>query len=79
MGRTKKTTAESQTTPVGPEAATIRIVVQCSPTWAKWLKKGAKFCKTDVSKLLDISVTDYLEAKGFPEKAPDRVPEAEED
>ena len=33
---------------------------------------GHKFCRTDVAKLIDSAVVDYLKTRGFKQEAPDR-------
>jgi hypothetical protein len=51
-----------------------RIAVQASEPWVDWVERGAKFCRTDVSKLIDAALADYLAARGFPDKPPERMP-----
>jgi hypothetical protein len=63
----KKATAKK---PVGakPTALTIRG----SLDWRDWLERGADHCRTDVAKLVDASVIEYLRARGFEETPPRR-------
>jgi hypothetical protein len=68
MGRPKKT-RKGESPPV-----IRRIAIQGSAEWTEWLDRGAKFCRTDTSKLIDIAVARYLKEQGFPDPAPDRVP-----
>lgn len=42
--------------------------------WAEWLERAAKFCRTDVAKLIDASVADYVKERGFSEAPPERIP-----
>ncbi len=51
-----------------PTAVTIRG----SKEWRDWLERGAEHCLTDVAKLVDISVSQYLKAQGFEEPRPKR-------
>ncbi len=54
----------------GPKTLGVRT----SAEWAEWIEKGAKFCRTDVAKLIDVAVADYLKARGFTEPPPERIP-----
>jgi hypothetical protein len=56
------------------QKANKRIVVQAMDEWIAWVERGAEFCRTDVSKLVDSALIDYLRARGFEEKPPKRVP-----
>jgi hypothetical protein len=51
-----------------------RLVVQASDPWIAWVEEGADYCRTDVSKLVDVALVFYLKAQGFTEPAPRRVP-----
>lgn len=51
-----------------PTALTIKGVRE----WRAWVDEGATFCRTDVAKLVDAALVDYLKAKGFKKEAPDR-------
>ena len=55
-----------------PEPIT-RISVQATLDWAAWIDRAAGFCRTDVSKLVDAAVVDYLKARGFEEPPPPRT------
>jgi hypothetical protein len=50
------------------------ISARCSSEWADWLERGAKYCRTDVAKLIDTAVVKYLRAEGFDDPPPERVP-----
>ena len=54
----------------GPRVIGIRTTAE----WAAWLERVAKYCRTDVAKLVDAAVADYAKAKGFSEAPPERVP-----
>jgi hypothetical protein len=51
-----------------PTALTIRG----NPDWRKWVERGADHCRTDVAKLVDAALIDYLKARGFQENPPKR-------
>jgi hypothetical protein len=51
-----------------------RIVIQGSVQWCDYVEKGARHCRTDVSKLFDVAVRDYLRSQGFDKNPPERVP-----
>lgn len=54
-----------------------RIVVQACEAWIQYVERGAKHCRTDVSKLIDAAVAKYLREQDppFAEAPPDRVPD----
>jgi hypothetical protein len=58
---------------VGPKP-TKTVSVRATLEWAEWLEEGARFCRTDLAKLLDVAAVDYLKAKGFTKPAPERMP-----
>ena len=51
-----------------PTAITIRGTRE----WREWLERGAEHCLTDVAKLVDVAVSQYLKAQGFDEPRPKR-------
>lgn len=51
-----------------PTALTIKGTLD----WRAWVERGAVHCRTDVAKLVDAALVDYLKAKGFEESAPPR-------
>jgi hypothetical protein len=65
MGRKKRSEADS------PRRVTA-FAIKGSMPWRAWVEKGARHCRTDVSKLIDAALIDYLKAKGFEEPAPER-------
>jgi hypothetical protein len=67
VGRPKKSIGKKV---AGPKTVGVRA----SAEWAEWLERAAKHCRTDVAKLIDNSVVDYVKARGFDEPPPDRVP-----
>lgn len=68
VGRKKRQVKKSE--PLPPRT----IGVRATGEWAAWIEKGARFCRTDVAKLVDAAVADYLKAKGFGEPPPERIP-----
>lgn len=58
----------------GPPPASRRLSVQASEEWIAAVEEGAEFLRTDVSKLVDMALTSYLRAQGFPKTLPKRVP-----
>ncbi len=56
--------------PRGPKTIGVRV----TPEWADWIERAAKFCRTDVAKLIDNAVADYVRGRGFSEPPPERVP-----
>jgi hypothetical protein len=50
----------------------VALTVKGTPEWKEWIEAGAKFCLTDVSKLVDIAVTRYLRDQGFDVPRPER-------
>lgn len=48
------------------------LAVKGSPEWTEWVRRGAKFCRTDVSKLVDAALVSYLKGRGFDEPPPER-------
>jgi T5orf172 domain len=50
----------------------IAVTLRGSQEWKTWIEAGAKFCRTDVAKLIDSAVVDYLRARGFTQEAPER-------
>ncbi len=54
------------------ERPAIAVTLRGSGEWKSWLEAGARFCRTDVAKLIDAALVDYLRARGFKKEAPDR-------
>jgi hypothetical protein len=50
------------------------IGVRATGEWAAWLERAARFCRTDVAKLIDAAVADYVKGRGFDEPPPERIP-----
>jgi hypothetical protein len=50
----------------------IAVTIRGSEEWKAWVEAGAKFCRTDVTKLFDVAVVEYLKARGFDSEAPER-------
>lgn len=48
------------------------ITVRGSKPWRAWVSRGAKFCRTDTTKLIDSALVAYLRSQGFTEDPPER-------
>jgi hypothetical protein len=57
---------------IPPRSKLAGITIQCSRAWKEWIVRGAKYCRTDVSKLVDMALVEYLKNRGFGEEAPER-------
>jgi hypothetical protein len=66
MGRPKKAAKRV----AGPRTVGVRA----SAEWADWIERAARHCRTDIAKLVDAAVADYVREKGFTEPPPERVP-----
>lgn len=68
VGRPKKQTGDKK--PLVPKT----IGVRSTGEWADWIERGARHCRTDVAKLIDAAVAEYVKARGFDEPPPERIP-----
>lgn len=50
------------------------IGVRATGEWAEWIERAARHCRTDIAKLIDAAVVDYVRARGFDEAPPERIP-----
>jgi hypothetical protein len=50
------------------------LAIRSTGEWAQWLERGARHCRTDIAKLVDAAVAEYLAEKGFKEPPPERIP-----
>lgn len=50
-----------------------QIGIRSTPEWADWVREAAKFCRTDVGKLIDAALIRYLRDAGFEEPPPPRI------
>jgi hypothetical protein len=50
----------------------IAVTLRGSPEWKAWIEEGARYCRTDVAKLIDAAVVDYLRGRSFKKEAPER-------
>jgi hypothetical protein len=48
------------------------MTIKGRPEWRDWVERGAEFCRTDVAKLVDAALVEYLKQRGFDEPAPKR-------
>lgn len=70
LGRKKKSKRGG---PPGSPGGYSRIAVQARPEWVAWVEAGAKHCFTDVAKLVDASLAEYLRNRGFNQERPERL------
>jgi hypothetical protein len=69
LARPKAKTQQPTTTP-GPKPTALTI--RGSSAWREWVERGAKFCRTDIAKLVDKALIEHLKAQGFKEEPPER-------
>jgi len=48
------------------------MTIKGRPEWRAWVERAADFCRTDVAKLVDAALVEYLKQRGFDEPAPRR-------
>jgi len=48
------------------------MTIKGRPEWRAWVERAADFCRTDVAKLVDAALVEYLKNRGFDEPAPRR-------
>jgi hypothetical protein len=65
MGRKK---SDKPGSPPRPHA----VVVKGTLEWKEWIENAAEHCRTNVSSLVDIAVTQYVRAQGYEVKPPPR-------
>ena len=58
--------------PKARKPAVAGLNIRCTPAWRDWVEAGAEHCLTDVSKLVDAALVDYLKARGFDKARPKR-------
>ncbi|WP_165073262.1 hypothetical protein [Paludisphaera rhizosphaerae] len=63
---------KSKPMPIERGGKSIAVTLRGTPEWKEWVERGAGHCRTDVAKLIDAALVDYLRAKGFDEPAPPR-------
>jgi hypothetical protein len=54
------------------EQRSLALQVRGTEAWKAWVEGGAAFCRTDVAKLVDAALIEYLQAKGYKEVPPER-------
>jgi hypothetical protein len=55
-----------------PEPRPTALTIRGSLDWRAWVDRGAEHCRTDVAKLVDAALVEYLKARGFSEVPPKR-------
>lgn len=69
----KQKAAPKRGRPPLPDGPRVQVLsIRGRADWKEWLDRGAKHCRTDVSKLVDIALIEYLQSKGFKEAPPER-------
>jgi hypothetical protein len=58
--------------PVRENPRPTALTIKGRREWRDWVERGAGFCRTDVAKLVDAALVDYLKQRGFEEPAPRR-------
>ena len=48
------------------------MTIKGRPEWREWVERGSEFCRTDVAKLVDAALVEYLKQRGFDEPPPRR-------
>ncbi|WP_165074249.1 hypothetical protein [Paludisphaera rhizosphaerae] len=64
----RKAKAES----IGPARRPVALTIKGNLEWRGWVDRGAVFCRTDTSKLVDAALVEYLRSRGFAEEPPPR-------
>jgi hypothetical protein len=55
-----------------PSPRTTAFAIKGSAQWREWVDAGAEFCRTDVSKLIDAALVEYLASRGYQAPPPKR-------
>ena len=48
------------------------LTIKGRPEWRAWVERAAEYCRTDVAKLVDAALVEYVKQRGFDEPAPKR-------
>jgi hypothetical protein len=64
--------AKSKARPPRESPRPTALTIKGRREWRDWVERGADFCRTDVAKLVDAALVDYLKQRGFDEPAPKR-------
>jgi hypothetical protein len=46
------------------------LTIKGRQEWRGWVERAARFCRTDVAKLVDAALVEYLKQRGFDEPPP---------
>jgi hypothetical protein len=66
----KKPTRDSDKPAPAPRPTAFAI--KGSLEWREWVEQGADHCRTDVSKLIDAALVEYLRERGYTNPPPKR-------
>jgi hypothetical protein len=64
--------AKAKPKAVGENPRPTAVTIKGRPEWRAWVDRGAEYCRTDVAKLVDAALVEYLKQRGFDEPAPKR-------
>lgn len=48
------------------------LIVKGTPEWKEWVENAAAYCRTNVSGLVDIAITQYVKSQGYEIPPPNR-------
>jgi hypothetical protein len=55
-----------------PKRRAMAVAIKGSAAWKDWIEEAASYCRMSVSALIDVAVTQYVMAQGFPKRPPER-------
>jgi hypothetical protein len=62
--------AKPKAKPAGENLRPTVVTIKGRQEWREWLDRAARFCRTDVAKLVDAALVEYLKQRGFDEPPP---------
>jgi hypothetical protein len=72
MARSRSNPTPEPTPEPAPGKRPTALTIKGSLEWRAWVEGGAEFCRTDVAKLVDAALVEYLKARGYSGTAPKR-------
>jgi hypothetical protein len=72
MGLSAMAKKKSAPDPNKPSPRPTAFAIKGSLEWREWVEQGAEHCRTDVSKLIDAALVEYLRSRGFDNPPPKR-------
>lgn len=64
--------ARKMKTATPPARRVVAVAIKGNEDWKEWLERAAKHCRTTISGLFDLSVSEYVKTRGFTEEPPER-------